>query len=112
MPVQSMQHLPSTSTPAGNIHPDCCTAFYVQHVHPPEKHCALVMPLMASMSTGQDLILSSSLLQQHTQSTSTVGPGIQNGPMLAYTSQLLILQHAISARSPLPNIPHSQVYSH
>ena len=45
-----------------NIRPDCCTAFRVQHIHPPEKHRALVMPSMASMSTGWDLILISSLL--------------------------------------------------
>ena len=56
-----------------NIRPDCCTAFHVQRVHPPEKHCALVMPSMASMSTGWDSILISSPLRHHTQLTSTVG---------------------------------------
>ena len=56
-----------------NIRPDCCTAFHVQRVHPPEKHCALVMPSMASMSTGWGSILISSPLRHHTQLTSTVG---------------------------------------
>ena len=114
-PVQSMRHLPSTSTPAA-----ISASIVVQHSMSSafiptarEASCSgyAFDSARASMSTGRDSILSSGPPRQRTESTSTVGPGIQNGPTSAglYTSQPFISQRTISAGSPPPNVP---LYSH
>ena len=114
-PVQSMRHLPSTSTPAAIPAPIAVQHSMSSAFIPPAREASCsgyaFDSTRASMSTGRDSILSSGPPRQRTESTSTVGPGIQNGPMSAglYTSQPLISQRTISAGSPPPNVP---LYSH
>ena len=117
-PVQSMRPLPSTSTPAAvpaplSVQQPMSSAFI-----PParESSCSgyAFDSTRASMSTGRDSILSSGPPRPRTESTSTVGPSIQNGPMSAglYLLQPLPSQRIISVGSPPPNASHSRPYSH
>ena len=114
-PVQSMRHLPSTSTPAAISAPIAVQHSMSSAFIPTAREASCsgyaFDSTRASMSTGRDSILSSGPPRQRTESTSTIGPGIQNGPMSAglYTSQPLISQRTISAGSPPPNVP---LYSH
>ena len=114
-PVQSMRPLPSTSTPAAVSAPLPVQQSLSSAFIPParESSCSgyAFDSTRASISTGRDSIPSSGPPRQRTESTSTIGPSIQNGPMSAglYSSSS---QRPISVGSPPPNATHSQPYSH
>jgi hypothetical protein len=117
-PVHSMRPLPSASTPAAVSAPlpvqQPMSSAFIPLAR--ESSCSgyAFDSTRASLSTGRDSILSSGPSRPRTESTSTVGPSIQNGPMSAglYPLQPLSNQRTISVGSPPPNASHSRPYSH